>query len=131
MNLSEKDLFIDRGLKQALKDLNLTAEQEQKIRDIQSLGRRDILNLRHEMQLAVFDIQEEYKKAKSDESKINACIDKLADAQRKIMKIRSSQMIKMKAVLTPEQFNKLAEKLDNGRAMPKKGFFDRMGQGHK
>jgi len=123
MSPPDKELTIDQGFKQALKELNLSPEQEQKLRGIQSAGKRDIMNLRHEIQLAVFDIQEEYKKPKSDEAKISSYLDKLAEAQKKLMKIRSGQMLKMKAVLTSEQFSKLAEKLDRDKKKHKKGLF--------
>jgi Spy/CpxP family protein refolding chaperone len=35
-------------------------------------------------------------------------------------------MLKMKAVLTPEQFRKLLQKMDKSKEKVKKGFFDRL-----
>ena len=118
------DMMMDKGFMKALDEIGLTEDQEQKLREIHGSNKRDILNLRHEIQLAVLDIQDEYKKEKSDEGRINSFIDKISAAQTKLMKIRSSQMLKMKAVLTPEQFKKLTDKMDRVKPKAKKGFFD-------
>ena len=119
-------MMMENGLDKALADLKLTDAQELKLREIKDASKRDIFNLRHEIQLAIMDIQDEYKKEKSDAVKINACIDKLSDAQKKLMKIRSDEMLKMKAVLTPEQFKKLIEKMEKAKNNQNKSFFDRL-----
>ena len=120
------DMMMEKGFDMAMQDLKLTAEQEQKLRDLKDASKRDIFNLRHEIQLAIMDIQDEYKKEKSDAAKINAYIDKLSDAQKKLMKIRSEQMLKMKTVLTPDQFRKLLQKMEKAKEKANKGFFERL-----
>jgi Spy/CpxP family protein refolding chaperone len=120
------DMMMEKGFNRALEDLKLTDEQEQKLREIKDSSKRDIFNLKHEIQLAIMDIQDEYKKETSDATRINACIDKLSDAQKKLMKIRSGQMLRMKAVLTPEQFKKLLQKMDKAKDKVKKGFFEKL-----
>lgn len=122
---SGPDAIMEKNYDKALEDLKLTDEQREKIRAIREASKRDIMILRHEVQLAILDIQQEYKKDKSDGAKINSYIDKLSDAQKKLMKLRSAQMLKMKEVLTPEQFKQLLNKIDRVKAKAKKGFFDR------
>ncbi len=121
-----RGMMMDQGVMRFLDELNLTEEQKSKLREVHSGNKRDIMNLRHEIQLAVFDMQEEYKKDKSDAVKINSFIDKISEAQKKMMKIRSAQMLEMKAVLTPEQFKKLVAKMDKVKAKVKKGFFEKL-----
>jgi Spy/CpxP family protein refolding chaperone len=118
--------MMDKGFSKAIDGLKLTEEQQQKLGEIRDSSKREILVLKHEIQLAVLDIQDEYKKDKSDAAKINSFIDKLADAQKKMMKLRSEQMLKMKAVLTPVQFKNLLEKMDKAKTKVKKSFFDRL-----
>jgi Spy/CpxP family protein refolding chaperone len=120
------EMIIEKGFGKSLEDLKLTEDQQEKLREIRDSSKRDIFNLKHEIQLAVMDIQDEYKKEKSDSAKISGYIDKLSDAQKKLMKIRSDQMLKMKAVLTPEQFKKLIKKIDKSKDRVKKSFFDKL-----
>ena len=120
------EMMMERGFNNALEELKLTEEQQQKLHDIRDSSKRDIFNLRHEIQLSIMDIQDEYKKEKSDASRINASIDKLAADQKKLMRIRSDQMLKMKDVLTPDQFKKLMKKIDKARNNAKKGFLDKL-----
>lgn len=118
------DMMMDRGFKHALEGLNLTGEQQQKLRDIQGGNKKEILGLMQEIQRVVLDIQEEYKKEKSDAGRINGYIDRLSNAQNRMMKLRSAQMLEMKAVLTHEQFRKLTEKLDKAKERMKKSFMN-------
>jgi Spy/CpxP family protein refolding chaperone len=124
--IGSPEIMMEKGLTKALGDLKLTEQQEQKLREIRDSSKRDMMVLRHEIQLAILDIQEEYKNEKTDPVKINSCIDKLSEAQKKMMKLRSAQMLKMKLVLTPEQFKQLLKKIDNSKNKMKKGFFDKL-----
>jgi Spy/CpxP family protein refolding chaperone len=120
------DAMMERGFNNAIDGLKLTDDQHQKLREIKDANKREVLNLRHEIQLAIMDIQDEYKKAASDEAKISSAIEKLAAAQKKLMKIRASEMLKMKAVLTPGQFKQFLNKLDRVKAKSKKGFLQKL-----
>jgi Spy/CpxP family protein refolding chaperone len=124
-------MMMDQSVMKFMDDMKLTEDQKDKLREIHGENKRDIISLRHEIELAVFDMQEEYKKEKSDPAKINSCIDKIADAQKKMMKIRSAQMLKMKAILTPEQFKTLAKKMDKAKQRIKVGFFQKLTQKEK
>lgn len=119
------DMLSEKGFKRALEGLGLTPDQEKKLREIHSEHRREIMNLQGDIRASVLAIQEEFKKEKSDEKKIDSHIDRLAESQKKLMKIRSEQMLKSKSVLTSGQFKKLADKLDKAKMKMRNGFWHR------
>lgn len=106
---------MERSFDNVIDGLTLTGDQEQKIHEIRESSKRDIFSLRNEMRLAVWDIQDELKKENSDNAKINSAIDRLTDAQKKLIKLRTDQMLKTKQVLTPEQFKKLILEMEKHR----------------
>jgi len=98
---------MEKSFDRVIDELKLTGAQEQKLHEIRESSKRDIFSLRNEMHIAVWDIQDELKKESSDNGKINSAIDRLTDAQKKLIKLRTDQMLKTKQILTPEQFKKL------------------------
>ena len=78
------------------------------------------------MMIIIWDIQDEMKKDSPDKAKLYSMADKIADAQKKIAKLRIDQMLQVKAVLTPDQFAKLTSLIDEKKEKMKKSIIDRV-----
>jgi Spy/CpxP family protein refolding chaperone len=108
------------------KEINLTDDQTKKIQSLTDGSKRDILNLRHEIAIAVMDIQDELKKETSDENTLKTQAAKIADNQEALMMIRINNMLEIKKILSPEQFQKLTVLLENKKSTMKKKFFEKL-----
>jgi Spy/CpxP family protein refolding chaperone len=108
------------------KEINLTDEQAGRIQALTDSSKRDILNLRHEIAIAVMDIQDELKKETSDENTLKTQAAKIADNQEALMMIRINNMLEIKKILSPEQFQKLTVLLENKKSTMKKKFFEKL-----
>jgi Spy/CpxP family protein refolding chaperone len=117
---------MERGFDRVIDDLKLTDAQEQKIHEIRESSKRDIFTLRNEIHMAVWDIQDELKKEVSDKGKINSAIDRLSDAEKKLIKLRTEQMLKIKEVLTPEQFKLLTREIEKHKNKISKKILEKM-----
>ncbi len=95
-------------------DLKLTDEQLTKLKDLRKKSKREIEELRHQIKLAMWDIQDEFENKTPDKSKIESAVEKISNNQKQIMKIRIDQMFEMKKILTDEQFKKLLSLLETG-----------------
>jgi Spy/CpxP family protein refolding chaperone len=93
-------------------ELNLTPDQMDKIKKIIDQMPKKDAN-KDEMQADRKAIQEEMKKDKPDQAKINALIDKMAEKKKEAMKIVVKCMEDVNAVLTPEQKEILKKKMED------------------
>jgi Spy/CpxP family protein refolding chaperone len=120
----EHKLGIDTaGILSFEKELNLTGDQVNKIKEIRDKSRKEIFNLRNEIRTLIWDIQDEMKKQNADKGKINSMIDKISDNQKKLMKKNVEQFFEVKNVLTEEQFEKQKKLLEEKRkSMRNKNF---------
>jgi Spy/CpxP family protein refolding chaperone len=119
------------GIFRFINELNLTAEQEQKLQTMRDSSKRELFSMRNELKTAVWDIQDEFKKDTVDKNKINALTDKMADIEKQIIKIRTEHMFKLKEILTPEQFKKLIMLLEKHKASMGKKFFRKLDEQKK
>jgi Spy/CpxP family protein refolding chaperone len=72
------------------------------------------------------DIQDELKKETSDENTLKTQAAKIADNQEALMMIRINNMLEIKKILSPEQFQKLTVLLENKKSTMKKKFFEKL-----
>jgi len=105
----------------AIDELNLSDEQIEKIRNLRKQNRNQMEQLRHEIKMALWDIQDEYAKSNPDKSKIDSAIEKISSNQKTLLKLRVEQMLEIKKILTDEQFKKLLNLMETG--------FFKMGKG--
>lgn len=89
--------------------LNLTPQQRESIRKIRYESQREMIRARAELQLARLDLRQLTEQHRPDMKKVSAAIDKVGGLEMKLKKSRIMMMLKMKAVLTPEQAAKAAE----------------------
>lgn len=105
---------------EAFDELNLSDEQIEKIRNLRKQNRNKIEQLRHEIKMALWDIQDEYTKSNPDKGKIDAAIEKISGNQKTLLKLRVEQMLEIKKILTDEQFKKLLNLMETGLLKMKK-----------
>ncbi|HDQ26504.1 MAG TPA: periplasmic heavy metal sensor [bacterium] len=105
--------------------LDLNDEQKDKIKVIRDSSRDDIVKIREEIRTLMKEVKEEMSKKDSDKKKIYASIDKVADKQKKLSRIRTDQILEIKSVLNDEQFKKLTEMMEKKRKSHSKKFFDK------
>jgi len=88
-------------------ELKLTSEEIKELQDLESASAKDAVKIRSDIELVSIDIKDEMRKDNPDESKIDALADKLSATGSKMLKLRLSNMLKTKKILTKEQFDKL------------------------
>lgn len=95
-------------------ELKLSDEQLNKLREIKKKNKREIEELRHQIKLAMWDIQDEFANKNPDKNKIETAIEKISANQKQLMKLRIEQMFEIKKILTDEQYKKLISLLETG-----------------
>jgi Spy/CpxP family protein refolding chaperone len=114
------------GVFKLVDELKLSDDQVNKLHAIKDSSKRDIFAAHNEMMMTVWDIQDEMKKESPDKAKLYAMADKIADAQKKIARLRIDQMLQVKAILTPDQFAKLTSLIEARKDKMKKKLIDKV-----
>ncbi|MCE5300838.1 MAG: Spy/CpxP family protein refolding chaperone [Spirochaetia bacterium] len=104
-----------RGIYRLIEKLNLTDAQEEKLEEMRAASKRELFALRNEIRIATWDIQDEFKKEKPDREKIDALTDRVCEMQKKMMKIRTNEMFKIREILTAEQFKSMTIEMDKAK----------------
>jgi len=91
------------------KSLNLTAEQKSEIQKLRLANEEKRIDLDADIKKIALQIREENKKDVPDESKVMNLLDEIGKARTEVSKLRASQMIAVKKILTPEQREKARE----------------------
>lgn len=105
--------FSNPKVVQALK---LTPEQQQKLEDLRYQRRKDGANLRRDMELKRLDLERELDKDTPDVAALDRLLDEQGALRTKMGKARIHQMLDMKKILTPEQWNKVRDRMRERRA---------------
>ena len=90
-------------------ELNLTAEQRDKMKAAREREQRKAIATRADMQLARLDLRKLMEAEKPDQRAIESQIDKIAGLRAGLEKAQAATMIEFRASLTPEQQKKLKE----------------------
>lgn len=103
-------MFHRRGgmdMRMRLARLDLTEAQRTKLRDLNDAHARKGIQRRADMQLARMDLRKLMRADKPDAGAVNAQIDKLSRMQAEGLKAAFELRMQARAVLTPEQLQKL------------------------
>jgi len=100
---------------QVIKQLNLTPQQEAQIKQLQMLNRQKAKELFLRLKEKRKELANELDKEHSNPIKIRALIAELKDIQGSLIEQRVDGVLKMKELLTPEQYQKFSETLKNMR----------------
>ena len=104
---------------QVIKQLNLTPQQEAQIKQLQMLNRQKAKELFRRLKEKRRELADELDKARSNPIKIRALIVALKEIQGRLIEQRVEDVLKMKEILTPEQYQKFSETL---KSMRKRNF---------
>lgn len=99
------------GLMARWAELDLSDEQREKIRDLHDAQARKRVQRRADMQLARLDLAKLMREERPNQAAVSMAIDKIARAHADGLKARFETHMQARAVLTPEQRQKL---LDGG-----------------
>ena len=91
----------------ALKGLDLTPEQQRKVKDIHERLQRKHIQADADMRLARMDLQKLLHSDSPERAKIEAQIDRVADMEAAMQKAHVATHLEMRALLTPEQLKRL------------------------
>ena len=104
---------------QVIKQLNLTPQQEAQIKQLQMFNRQKAKELFLRLKEKRKELADELDKERSNPIKIRALIAQLKNIQGRLIEQRVEDVLKMKEILTPEQYQKFSETL---KSMRKRNF---------
>ena len=100
-----------------LSQLNLSPQQEAQIKELHKGNRQRAKELRQALREKRKALEEELNKPNSDLAKIKALTAELKDMEGRVTEERVNGVLKMKEILTPEQylaFSNAVKKMHNG-----------------
>lgn len=106
---------VGRAHHALLEKLDLTAAQREKMRAIHGRTRREDIQSRADLQIAVLDLRELMHAERPDRAAIDRQIDKVAQMRAARHKVHAGALLEARALLTPEQQRKLRELQDHPR----------------
>jgi Spy/CpxP family protein refolding chaperone len=101
--------------------LNLSEAQNKQIRSIVAEYRSKLIDLRANEEKAQGDFQDVFNDAPADQRRANDAIDRLSNARGEMTKVISQMSLRMRNVLTAEQWQQLRERQEErmrNRRMP-------------
>lgn len=99
-------------------DINLTMDQKRQIRLIVREYRDRLIDLRGAAQKADGDLEDAFNNEKLDAQRANELIDRLAAARGELTRTLSQMNLKLRLVLTREQWRELQNRRGGNRANP-------------
>lgn len=97
-----------------VRELDLTAEQQEKMKAARERQQRKAIQSRADIQLARLDLRKLMQADKPDQRAIDTQIDKISGLEAGLHKSRVATMLEFRASLTPEQQKKLKELREQG-----------------
>jgi Spy/CpxP family protein refolding chaperone len=107
------------------RDLGLSLEQNRKIRETVRESRDRLLQLRVAVQASEAALRDEMNEGKVDSAKAEAAIDRVVAARGELMKAVSRMSLKLRMILTAEQWQEL-EKREGLGALSRGGLGGRL-----
>ncbi|HNX69311.1 MAG TPA: Spy/CpxP family protein refolding chaperone [Candidatus Omnitrophota bacterium] len=98
-----------KGKEAFFKELNLTAEQKQKLDELRQAGRETNQGVRDQLKAKMQELHAEIAKPQSDATKVKDLVADISTLKSKMFQSHVDGILAMKTVLTPEQFTKMEE----------------------
>ena len=92
-----------------MRELNLTAEQREKIAGIREAQAKKAIRARADIRLAAIDLKKLIRSEHPDQAAIDREIDAVAGLRAELRKSQVQSMLQLRSVLTPAQRSKLRE----------------------
>jgi Spy/CpxP family protein refolding chaperone len=112
-----------------MSQLDLTAEQREKMRAAHEREQRKAIQARADIQLAHLDLRKLMQAEKPDQRAIDAQIDRISTMRANLQKSHVATMLEFRASLTPEQQKKLRELHQQGPQRIRRVIRERTGGG--
>jgi Spy/CpxP family protein refolding chaperone len=93
-----------------VKDLNLSAEQTQKVQSTVHDSRSKLIDLRAAVQKAELDVEDAFNAENFDTKRATAAVDRLASARAEANRSLAQLSVSLRAVLTTEQWKELQKR---------------------
>jgi len=106
---------ITAMMDQIMSELNLTAEQQEQIKQFHETMRTGGKQAFEKMRTNEKALREELEKYDSDMNKINGLVEELTAQHKDMLEHRVEGILFMKRILTQEQFEKLQQKMQEKR----------------
>ncbi len=111
-----------------IEDLGLTQEQQESMKTYRSQNQERIKGLHEKLRQAHQALKAELEKEKSSNKVIKDIATSLNNVQAEMVDNRIDSVLKMKEVLSPEQFKQFTEKIEEHRKKTKESKQRRRGQ---
>lgn len=95
----------------AMSQLDLSADQLDKMRELRTGIRKEMVELKSRMEVKRIDFQAELQKDNPDDAKLTTLIDEIVDARAKMYRKRLETQVEMTKILTPEQRRTMMERM--------------------
>jgi Spy/CpxP family protein refolding chaperone len=96
------------------RDLNLKEEQNQQIREVVRSYRNRLIDQRSVMDKAEGELEDAFNEDKVDQKKANEAVEHLANARADMSRAVSQMSLRLRAILTAEQWHELQKRLPKG-----------------
>jgi Spy/CpxP family protein refolding chaperone len=100
----------DRPMKEKGDVLGLTDDQIEKMKDIQYNFSKTGIGLRADLKEARLELRHQMAQENADKKEIAKLVDKVAEAEKMVLKHEVDRKLAVKEILTPEQFQKFLQK---------------------
>lgn len=97
-----------------LKDLNLTPEQREQLKAHREANRQAMNALRDELKAKRAELRQEISRAETDMAKLEQIKAAMKDLSGRQVDQRIDSVLSLKKILTPEQFQKMNAKMEEG-----------------
>jgi len=99
-------------------DLNLKEEQHQQIREVVRNYRNKLIDQRSAMDKAEGDLEDVFNDEKIDQRKANDAVERLANARAEMSRTVSQMSLKLRSILTADQWHELQRRMPKGPPPP-------------
>ena len=98
-----------------VRELGLTAEQQEKLDSILAKHRREFIDLKADVEKKQLDVEDLMRRKDSDPKKVTAAIDNVEASRARLRKAVALMVLDMRSVLTAEQWKMIVEKREQWR----------------
>jgi len=119
------------GVFKLTEKLKLNDDQIKQLNELKDASKRDLFKARNDIMTTVWDIQDEMKKDAPDRARLYKLSDKIADNEKQLSRIRIDQTLKIKEILTKEQYTKLTVLLEAQKKQSKNKFLGKIFENDK
>jgi len=101
-----------RMMEEIMDELDLTDVQKTQLEELKKPSVEEFKKRREEVKAINQELKKELDKAETDKAKIDSLVDKLVAFEREKIEKRVEHILKVKEILTPEQFELLKQKME-------------------